>query len=91
MDICSLKDTISARIYGKAVMIEDIIILEYMFSDIKISPLNLFLYSGDIFHEGFTLYKWISLGMRFKTCKNTKKSISSKNAHDVILWREEKL
>ena len=44
-------------------MIKYIIIFEDMFAYIEISPFDLFLYRGDIFHEHLALDERISLWM----------------------------
>jgi hypothetical protein len=63
MDISTREDLRSTRVYRETVMIEDIIVFEDMFPDIKISSFDLFLYGGDIFREHTTLDERISLWM----------------------------
>ena len=41
------------RVDSETMVIEDIIVFEYMFSDIEITSFDLFLDSGDIFREHF--------------------------------------
>ena len=61
MDIESTEYFSSSRIYGKTMVVEDIIVFEDMFAYIEVPTFYLFLYRSDILHEHLTLYEWISL------------------------------
>lgn len=61
MDISSLQDTTPTGIDRETMLIQDIIVLEYMLAYIEVATLDLLLYGSDIPHQSLALDQWIML------------------------------
>lgn len=91
VDVFSLEDSVAASIDGESMLIQNIVIFENVFSNVKITTFNLFLNHCDIPHECLGFDEWIVFRVRFKIGEKRKEAISSEYSHDIVLWGQHEL
>lgn len=88
IDIRVRECFLASRVDHCSVLIQDIIILQDVLSGIEVPSLDLLLYGGDFFRQHRALIERLVIWDRCKEgrVEHTKELISSKNAHDIVLW-----